>query len=190
MTLHNPNDAIRISVEEPVAQNTYKTSDRNWIDPKLPKAPNTLNIKFKLTNPHAKLPHAVRDGDIGFDLHCAEDVRVPARGLAKISTGVQLADMPLTDHASNCIFMKIEGRSGLASKGVYPVGGIIDPNYRGEIGVTLINHGPADAVFSAGDRIAQLVVYKVATAGEVVMSETDSVTDTNRGAAGFGSSGR
>ena len=71
-----------------------------------------------------------------------------------------------------------------------PVGGIIDPNYRGEIGVTLVNMGSEDAVFSVGDRIAQLVVYKVSTAGEVVMAESDKVTETNRGSAGFGSSGK
>lgn len=190
MSTHNPNEAIRIATEEPVAQNTYKTVDRNWFDPQIPKAPRTINIKFKLMNSNAKLPHAVRDGDIGFDVYCAENIAVPAHGLAKISTGIQLADMPIMDNDRNRIFMKIEGRSGLASKGIFPVGGIIDPNYRGEIGVTLINHSAADAVFNVGDRIAQLVVYKVATAGEVIMFESDKITDTNRGSAGFGSSGK
>lgn len=190
MSSHNPNEAIRIATEEPIAQNAYKTIDKNWYDPQIPKASRTINIKFKCMNENAKIPHAVRDGDIGFDVYCSENVTIPAGKVKKMATGIQLADMPTMDNDRNRIFMKIEGRSGLASKGVFPVGGIIDPNYRGEIGVTLVNMGSEDAVFSVGDRIAQLVVYKVSTAGEVVMSESDKVTETNRGSAGFGSSGR
>jgi dUTP pyrophosphatase len=178
------------NISDSIAQSSYRTVDKNWYDPQIPKVSRTINIKFKLMNENAKLPHAVRDGDIGFDVYCAENVNVPAHGFAKLSTGIQLADMPIMDNDRNRIFMKIEGRSGLASKGVFPVGGIIDPNYRGEIGVTLVNHSAADMVFSVGDRIAQLVVYKVSTAGEVLMVESDKVTETNRGSAGFGSSGR
>jgi dUTP pyrophosphatase len=185
---HDPNEAIRLMEKEPIANSDYKTHDMNWISPNISKP--VLEIKFKCMNENAKIPHAVREGDIGFDVYCAENINVPARGLAKISTGIQLADMPVMDNDRNRIFMKIEGRSGLASKGIFPVGGIIDPNYRGEIGVTLINHSVVDAVFNVGDRIAQLVVYKVATMGEVVMQESDEITETNRGSAGFGSSGK
>ena len=177
--------------ETDVNQNSdYKTTDMNWINPKLPSMPKQMNIKFKRMNDNAKIPHAVRDGDIGFDIYCSENVTISSGSVKKMATAIQLADMPIMDNDRNRIFMKIEGRSGLASKGVFPVGGIIDPNYRGEIGVTLVNMGSEDAVFGVGDRIAQLVVYKVSTAGEVVMAESDKVTETNRGSAGFGSSGK
>lgn len=178
------------NINDSIAQSSYKTIDKNWYDPQIPKVSRTINIKFKCMNTSAKIPHAVRDGDIGFDVYCSENVTIPAGTVKKMATGIQLADMPTMDNDRNRIFMKIEGRSGLASKGVFPVGGIIDPNYRGEIGVTLVNFGSEDAVFSVGDRIAQLVVYKVSTAGEVVMSESDKITETNRGSAGFGSSGK
>jgi len=178
------------NISDSIAQSSYRTVDKNWYDPQIPKVSRIINIKFKRMNDNAKVPHAVRDGDIGFDVYCSENVTIPAGTVKKMATGIQLADMPIMDNDRNRIFMKIEGRSGLASKGVFPVGGIIDPNYRGEIGVTLINMGSEDAVFSVGDRIAQLVVYKVSTAGEVVMAESDKVTETNRGSAGFGSSGK
>lgn len=190
MSSHNPNEAIRLMEKEPIAKSDYKTIDKNWFEPQVPKAPRTVNIKFKCMNKNAKIPHAVRDGDIGFDVYGSENVVIPAGTIKKMATGIQLADMPTMDNDRNRIFVKIEGRSGLASKGIFPVGGIIDPNYRGEIGVTLVNFGSEDAVFNVGDRIAQLVVYKVSTAGEVVMSESDRVTETNRGSAGFGSSGK
>lgn len=187
---HDPNEAIRIAVKEPVANNDYKTLDKNWISPQISTMSRTIDIKFKRMNHNAKIPHAVRDGDIGFDIYCSDEVVIPAGGVKKISTGIQLADMPTADNDRNSIFMKIEGRSGLASKGVFPVGGIIDPNYRGEIGVTLVNVSPENVSFNVGDRIAQLVVYKVSTAGEVIMTESDHITETNRGSAGFGSSGK
>lgn len=200
MTKHDPNDAIRIPVEEPVAKNDYKTLDKNWFDPQVPKAPRTINIKFKKMSETAKIPTAIRDGDIGFDVYCDEDFTIKSGQTKKIKTNIQLADMPTMDNDRNRIFMKIEGRSGLSVSGIFPTGGIIDPTYRGEIGVVLncLNFNYNDfppspgtvQIFKKGDRIAQLVVYKVSTAGEVVMSESDRVTETNRGSAGFGSSGK
>jgi len=199
---HDPNEAIRIETREPVAKSDYKTKDPNWYDPKIPAADKNLRIKFKKMSDTAKIPTAIRDGDIGFDLYCDENWSIAPGFTVKVKTNIQLADMPTMDNDRNRIFMKIEGRSGLSAKGIFPTGGIIDPTYRGEISVVMNmlragdDNKPAvlwatgPAVFSKGDRIAQLVVYKVATAGEVTMEETERVTETNRGSAGFGSSGR
>jgi len=174
------------------AMQSYKTDDPNWYAPKKIPEPK-LAIRFKKMTPTATIPSASRAGDIGFDLCCDEDFLMFPGNTRKVSTGIQLADMPTKDLAGNSIFLKIEGRSGLALKGVFPSGGIIDPNYRGEIGVVLnaMSTGePARPLaFKRGDRIAQLVVYKVATAGEIPMEESSEVTETNRGASGFGSSG-
>ena len=147
-------------------------------------------ISFKKMTPTAKIPAAQRDGDIGFDVCCDETVSIAPMSTKKVSTGIQLANMPTTDDKKNSIYFKIEGRSGLAGKGVFPVGGIIDVSFRGEVAVVLANLSQEPANFVPGDRIAQLVVYKVGTAGEVIMNETDTVTETNRGASGFGSSGK
>lgn len=200
MTKHDPNEAIRITENEPVAQSSYKTQDPAWFAPVIPGVDKVLRVKFRKMSETAKIPTAMRDGDIGFDLYCDEDFTIKSGQTKKIKTNIQLADMPRMDNDRNRIFMKIEGRSGLSASGIFPTGGIIDPTYRGEIGVVLCclnfnyNDYPPSAgtvqSFKKGDRVAQLVIYKVATMGEVVMEETDKVTETNRGAAGFGSSGR
>jgi len=152
-------------------------------------ADSEIKIRFKKMTPTAKIPAATNAGDIGFDVYCNETVSIAPQSVKKVSTGIQLADMPNTDDKKNHIFMKIEGRSGLTIKGVFPIGGIIDPTYRGEVAVVLANLSPERVEFVPGDRIAQLVVYKVGCSPEVVMGETDVVTETTRGSLGFGSSG-
>lgn len=190
--MHNTN---KTTEKESAAKSDYKTKDKNWFEPHIPKADKTLRIKFKKLTETAKLPTAIREGDIGFDVYCDEDFLLMPGSVKKIKTNIQLADMPTMDNDRNRIFMKIEGRSGLSAKGIFPTGGIIDCSYRGEIGVVLNmvsnpDSGPRGIQFRCGDRIAQLVVYKVATMGEVVMEETDTVTDSIRGDQGFGSSGK
>lgn len=84
---------------------------------------------------------------------------------------------------------QVRPRSGLALKhgiSVLNAPGTIDADYRGEIGVILINHGEAGFVISRGMRIAQLVVAPVARA---VWRETEALAETGRGAGGFGSTG-
>ncbi len=84
---------------------------------------------------------------------------------------------------------QVRPRSGLAAKHgvtVLNAPGTIDADYRGEIGVILINHGETSFAISRGMRIAQLVVALVA---RVAWRETDVLTETDRGAGGFGSTG-
>jgi len=81
-------------------------------------------------------------------------------------------------------------RSGLAIKhGIACVNapGLIDPNYRGELKVILINHGDEPWNAAAGDRIAQLLLVAFAAPA---LSLVDTLPDSERGAGGFGSSGR
>lgn len=193
---HNPLEATRLEDKEPVAKTSYKTTDEAWINPKVPMADKVLRIKFKKMTETAKIPTAIRDGDIGFDLYCDENFSIASGETVKVKTNIQLADMPTMDNDRNRIFLKVEGRSGLSARGIFPTGGIIDPTYRGEIGVVLNCLSPIERTdartvsFGKGDRIAQLVIYKVATAGEVTMEESEHVTETNRGSSGFGSSGK
>lgn len=82
-------------------------------------------------------------------------------------------------------------RSGLALKhdiAVLNAPGIIDEDYRGKIGVILFNHGQTAFYFSAGDRIAQLLIMPVAYAGVRVVHD-DELGSTERGAGGFGHTG-
>jgi len=85
---------------------------------------------------------------------------------------------------------QVRPRSGLAAKygvTVLNAPGTIDADYRGEIKVILINHGEADFIIRRGDRIAQMVVAPVSA---VTLNETETLDDTQRGAQGFGSTGR
>lgn len=177
---------------------------------------NNMQIKFKKTHPNAILPKQGKLGDAGFDLFCVEDFRLRPGERQLVSTGLQLADMPTGIFGSHfSFFLQIEGRSGLAAKGVIPLGGIIDATYRGEIKVILQNlnqerqfntsflmetmqaeNDRKTVSFKAGDRIAQLLIRVIVTsdgrdlAGDVEMLEADDVTETARGDAGFGSTGQ
>lgn len=144
-------------------------------------------IKFIKTHPDAVIPVRKHDdlstGDTGYDVTAVEGVVIPARSSALVPTGLTLGDVPPG------IWIRIESRSSLAFKhNVHAFNGIIDNNYRGDLGVKLINHSDTDYQISAGDRIAQLVLYPL-----VVVLRTDwteQVTETDRGAGGFGSTGK
>ena len=78
-------------------------------------------------------------------------------------------------------------RSGLAHKNFIDVGaGVIDYDYRGNVGVILFNHSEIDFEVKRGDRIAQLILEKISMANAL---EVDDLDDTARGAGGFGSTG-
>ena len=84
-------------------------------------------------------------------------------------------------------YARIAPRSGLAVKKFIDTGaGVVDYDYRGEVGVVLFNHAEEDFEVKKGDRIAQLILERISMA-EVV--ETDELFATERGAAGFGSTG-
>lgn len=153
-----------------------------------------MEIKFKKLVPNAKLPTQGKPGDAAFDLSCVEDFCLLPGETKAISTGLVLADMPARYMDGSSVFLQFEGRSGLALKGVFPVGGIIDATYRGELKVILHNGNHQVPLYTgkAGDRIAQLIVRKIVTndfSNSVKMTEVEEVTETVRGADGFGSTG-
>ena len=85
---------------------------------------------------------------------------------------------------------QVRPRSGLAFKhGITVLNspGTIDADYRGEIGVLLINHGKNDFIIKPGERIAQLVVAKHE---QIIWQIVDNLTTTDRGSGGFGSTGK
>ena len=144
-----------------------------------------MNIKFKKLNDAAIVPSYQSDGAAGMDIHSIEDAVIYARGVKLVKTGL-VAEIP------DGYEIQVRPRSGLAAKHgvtVLNAPGTIDSDYRGEIGVILINHSPDEIPFTvkAGDRIAQLVVAKVEHAD---VEEVTSVTSTERGGGGFGSTGK
>ena len=99
-----------------------------------------------------------------------------------IPTGIKIA-LPFGYEA------QLRPRSGLALKHgitVLNTPGTIDADYRGELHVLLINHGDVDFEITRGDRIAQLVIAKVEM---IDFTEVDDLSDTQRGAGGYGSTG-
>jgi dUTP pyrophosphatase len=85
---------------------------------------------------------------------------------------------------------QVRPRSGLAVRhgvGMVNAPGTIDSDYRGEIGVLLVNHGQVPVSFARGERIAQLVIAPVVQAELVLV---DALSATDRGGGGFGSTGR
>ena len=137
-------------------------------------------LKFKRVHPDAKLPTKNNASDTGYDVSAVEDKVIPARGSAVVDVGLILSDI------TPGYWFRVEGRSGMGFKyGIQPHFGIIDNQYRGELGVKLYNQTDTDYTVTIGDRIAQFVVYK----NYNTVIEEGEVEDTIRGDKGFGSSG-
>ncbi len=147
-------------------------------------------LYFKKLDERAVIP-TQRKGDVGLDIRTIEDKIVPAGKTVKLRTGLQLAKSPESQFGA--VFLKIEDRSSMALKGLTTHGGIIDPNYRGEFHVILHNSTDQDYEVKAGDKVAQAIVYPAAFNYQwtyLACEETNEVEETNRGAGGFGSTGR
>jgi len=130
------------------------------------------------------LPKYMSDGAAGMDIYANvhTDTVVAVGKIKLIPTGIRIA-LPQGYEA------QIRPRSGLALKnGITMVNtpGTIDSDYRGEIGVIIINHGHEPFTIKRGDRIAQMVINKYE---HVFWTETDSLDETERGSGGFGHSG-
>lgn len=131
----------------------------------------------------AVLPARAHSGDAGFDLSACEHITIGAGERAAVGTGIAV-EIP-DGHAGLVV-----PRSGLALRhGLSAVNapGVIDAGYRGEVLVILLNTDNESAfTVEPGMRIAQLLVVPVVAADVV---ETHALTETERGAGGFGSSG-
>ncbi|KAF2076927.1 hypothetical protein CYY_001765 [Polysphondylium violaceum] len=135
-------------------------------------------LKVKKLSEKATIPVRASKGAAGYDLSAAADCVVPARGKALIMTDLQVAVPEGT-------YGRVAPRSGLAWKKFIDTGaGVIDSDYRGNLGVILFNHSDEDFPVVVGDRIAQLILERIVTP-EVM--EVSSLDDTERGEGGFGS---
>ncbi len=135
-------------------------------------------------DPELPIPKRARSGDAGVDLLARAGVILPSRGgRALVATGIAVE---LPDGLAGLVLP----RSGLALRhGVTCLNapGLIDPGYRGEIGVILVNTDPTeDYEVCRGDRIAQLVLVRFEDA---LLAATASLGESERGVGGFGHSG-
>lgn len=144
-----------------------------------------LNLRLTKLDDAARIPSSAHGAgeDAGMDLHAVEAVEIPPGGWASVGTGIAVEIPPGYEG-------QVRPRSGMAREhGVTLLNspGTIDPGYRGELRVTLINHGSAPYAVRPGDRVAQLVVGSYAA---VEWQVADDLAATVRGADGFGSTGR
>jgi len=143
------------------------------------------DLQVQLLHPGAQAPARTRPDDAGFDLRCVEPFSLAPGERALVPTGVAMA---LPEGVAGLVVP----RSGLAARhGLSVVNGpgLIDPSYRGEVRVVLVNLGAEPYAGEAGDRIAQLLLVPfVAPAARIVDALPESAD--GRGTGGFGSSGR
>ena len=140
-------------------------------------------LQVQLLHPDARPPERTRPGDAGYDLRCVEPFALDPGERRLVPTGVAIA-LPAG------VAGLVVPRSGLAIEhGISVVNGpgLVDPNYRGELRVILVNLGAQRFEASAGDRIAQLLLVPFVTPD---LQLVDELPTSERGANGFGSSGR
>ena len=142
-----------------------------------------MEIRVQRLDPELPLPRQQHTDDAGYDLHARERVELAPGGRALVPTGLAVA-IP-SGYAGFVL-----PRSGLALKhGITCLNtpGLIDPLYRGELKVLLINTDPSHPfAIERGDRIAQLVIQRVE---QVAWREVDALDVTERDTFGFGSTG-
>ena len=158
--------------------------ERSDVSAGSPESVDAVSIDLVQLDPELPIPSYAHEGDAGLDLYAREDASIPAGGgRLLMPTGISIA-IPV----GFCGL--IMPRSGLALKhgiSVVNAPGLIDAAYRGEIKVVLLNTDPAeDYVLHRGDRVAQLVIQRVA---QVAWNIVDDLDGVDRG-GGFGHTGR
>lgn len=140
-----------------------------------------MKLKIKKIEPSAKIPCYAHSGDAGMDLFSLYKIKLKSGEYVAIRTGISI-ELP------KGYVGLIWDKSGLSiNNGLKVLGGVIDSGYRGEIKIGLINLGKENHIFNKGDKIAQMLIQKV---DQFQIIEVTKLSKTNRGTAGFGSTGR
>ncbi|XP_036332022.1 deoxyuridine 5'-triphosphate nucleotidohydrolase [Rhagoletis pomonella] len=157
-----------------------KLEETELPEPKKMKVDSKCVLRFAKLTEHALEPVRGSARAAGLDLRSAYDLLVPARGKAIVKTDLQV-QVPEGSYG------RVAPRSGLAVKNFIDVGaGVVDEDYRGNLGVVLFNHSDADFEVKRGDRIAQFICERIFYPE---LEEVDKLDATERGTGGFGSTG-
>lgn len=142
-----------------------------------------MTLRFTRLSEHARAPERAHPGDAGFDLRAAEELELGPGERGSVGTGIAVA---IPDGHAGLVLP----RSGLALRhGIALVNspGLVDPGYRGEVRVLLLNTDRTTSFrVERGDRVAQLVLVRSETVG---FEEAPELEATARGVGGFGSTG-
>jgi len=145
------------------------------------KGMGEFDIPFITSKDDAKAPVRHHDDDCGADLCTTTNFVLSPFERKKVGTGINI-ELPVGHYAL------VQAKSGLANRyGLTTIGNVIDEGYRGEIHVILVNMGSEIVSFEKGDKIAQLIIMPYVKSTFV---KVDSLSETQRGEKGFGSSGR
>lgn len=138
-------------------------------------------IKVKRLTNTAIIPTYGREGDAGFDFYSDETVTIPSKNAKSISTGIAL-EFPISH------VLVFRDKSGLSFKhGLTVLGGVFEGTYRGDYKVHLYNTSDKDYTIEKGDKIIQGIILERPI---IEFEEVDELSDSVRGANGFGSSGK
>lgn len=139
-----------------------------------------MKIKIKKLHPDAVIPNYAHPGDAGMDLYSIEEDFILRPGERKmVGTGIS-AELP------EGYVALIWDKSGVGSKGIKRLGGVIDCHYRGEYKVVLINLSNEDYEIKKKQKIAQVLIQKIENPEIEIVEE---LSETPRGEGGFGSTG-
>lgn len=142
-----------------------------------------LKVKIQKISEDAIIPRYAHDGDAGMDVFSTKDCILMPNHRILIGTGLKM-EIP------NGYELQIRPKSGIALRNGITVlnsPGTNDSNYRGEIGVLLINHSSKPCKIEKGQKLAQFVFNKIETAKFIISEE---LSKTTRGEGGFGSTGK
>ena len=141
-----------------------------------------VSVTVVRLSPTAIIPTRGSAFSAGSDLYAAHSTTLQPHQRVIVPT-----DLRLIIRDTN-YYGRIAPRSGLAANhGIDVLAGVIDSDYRGPIGVVLINHGDAPYEVKQGDRVAQLILERIALP---VFEEGEQSSETDRGSGGFGSTGK
>ncbi|GAB5572482.1 deoxyuridine 5'-triphosphate nucleotidohydrolase [Prionailurus iriomotensis] len=157
-------------------------------------AEDAMRLRFVRLSEHATAPSKGSARAAGYDLYSAYDYTVPPMEKVLVKTDIQIA-LPSGcygrvggSHWPRSVTCEDAPRSGLAAKHFIDVGaGVIDEDYRGNVGVVLFNFGKEKFEVKKGDRIAQLICERIFYPE---IEEVQVLDDTERGSGGFGSTGK
>ncbi len=139
-----------------------------------------IKIKFRKLSKNAKMPVRAPGYPAGLDLFAAKSVTIE-------SDTVKIVPTDLAWEISPEFYGQIQDRSGIGSKTTLGKKcGVIDPDYRGNIGIVFFNSGKDPVNVNKGDKIAQMVIHR---RYEIELEEVADLTDSIRNAGGFGSTG-
>ncbi|XP_068407220.1 deoxyuridine 5'-triphosphate nucleotidohydrolase, mitochondrial isoform X3 [Eschrichtius robustus] len=178
-----PRGAVQLPALRPLTSARSLSREAQVISPSKrarPAEEGGMRLRFVRLSEHATAPTRGSERAAGYDLYSAYDYTVPPMEKALVKTDIQIA-LP-----SGC-YGRVAPRSGLAAKHFIDVGaGVIDEDYRGNVGVVLFNFGKEKFEVKKGDRIAQLICERIFYPE---IEEVQVLDDTERGSGGFGSTG-